>query len=950
MTDRILAKSGLVVIHQKLDLWLDFQGSRINSVMDNQAFPLIQTKIILPAQRPKMIIRAHLMSGAVDHPYNNLILVCAPAGYGKSTFLTELSHIFQNQGWAVAWYSIDLDDDRENLFGAYLFQSIIQTLGTDSILNQSGQLIRSSAAVDLTSLMPSLINAIAASGSKVMLVLDDYHFIRNPAINRAMAFLIEHIPDNLRLVIGTRSDPRFPLARYRARGRLIEYHSSDLRFNLEETGKFLREIMKLDLSPEIIHHLEERTEGWAAGLQLAALSMTRLKNTCVLFTGFPIGHRYLVNYLVEEVFDGLTEVQKNFLLSTAIFDRLSASLCEAVLGSESGNTAILQELEQNNLFIIPLDENGTWYRYHHLFRDFLLSRIKKDGRGNARDLHCRACEWLSENGYLREAANHAFNSGDWEFAASFVEKHSFEMIIQSEIAALAEWCARFPEEVILRHPLLAVHQCWGWVFSFRRSDRERIEARLKQAKQSAERSGNERIAKEVHENEIVIRQMISMTPDPAADPKNALFKVEKILKTYSVEDASQFSFLLNVGYIHMAMNEVGKAEEAFTKARGIALEEKLFFGVVESSFQLARLIHVRGNLKIVVEFCDAALAELKILLGESGIRLPGMGCLDIAAGCALFEMNQIAEAEERLRHGLDLVGWGMNPYYFFIANITLYRIYQSQDLSAESETCLSNLETIWPDISFLTKGLRILSKLGQNNNNRIYINHAQEWSEDFLAICGDIENMPGFGPFAACEIYYLAAVTWLRVQITLGNGNKAEHILDKYLNLAQSKGLRDREVELSLIKMSTQKFDQYGSVNFDRFTRVISDAIDEGYFQVFIQEEAVAGFLEQTAKLGIRREIILELLGEIAHRKGSSQKSDWTTGKTSAADQISPLSKREKEILILLERGESNQAISDSLVITIGTVKSHLNHILAKLDAENRTQAVARARELGLFD
>jgi LuxR family maltose regulon positive regulatory protein len=918
--------------------------------MENQAFPLIQTKLNLPALRPQIITRAHLINGAVDHPFSNLILVCAPAGYGKSTFLIQLTHALREQGWAAAWYSIDPEDDRQNLFGAYLMQSIIQAIGPQPLLNQSGQLIRRSAAVDLTSLMPSLINAIADCSRKVVLVLDDYHFIRNPAIHEAMAFLIEHMPENLRLAIATRSQPPFPLARYRSRGRLLEFHSSDLKLNLEETGKFLKELMKLDLSPETIHHLEEHTEGWAAGLQLAALSIIRLKNADELFTGFPSGHRYLVNYLVEEVFDGLPEYQKTFLLSTAIFARLCSSLCDAVLGNESGSEAIIQELEANNLFIIPLDEDGIWYRYHHLFREFLLSRNKKDGVRKVNELHRKACEWFSKNGNLREAAGHAFSSGDWEFAASFVEKHSFEMIITSEIASLAEWCERFPEEIILRHPLLAIHQCWGWVFSFRRNDRERIEARLKLAKQSAENLGNERMVKEVHENEIVIRQMISMVPDPAADPKAALFQVEKILKTYTEADASQFSFLLNIGYIYMAMNDAGKAEDSLKKARKIAVGEKLLFGIVESSFQLARLFHARGKLKAVVEFCDKTIDELEILLGESGKKMPGMGCLDIAAGCALFEMDKTAEAEERLRRGLDLVGWGMNPYYFFIANYHLFRLYQSQDRTAESETCLNNLESVWPDISFLTKGLRSLYNLQQNTNIKNNKKIAEEWSEDFLINCGDVENMPGFGPFAACEIYYQAAVTWIRIQFLLGNGKTAGNILDQYLEQARSKGLKDREVKLSLIKMSTQINGQLETENFDRFVTNFSEALDEGYYEIFVQEGAAAGVLEKAAKHGIQGERIKRILREIAHRKNKFPKSDRTSEKKSPVDQISSLSKREKEILLLLEQGKTNQDIAESLVITVGTVKSHLNHILAKLDANNRTQAVARARELGLFD
>lgn len=916
--------------------------------MNNLPFQLVKTKTTLPAVRPDSIRRSHLIQAVLENPFARLVLVSAPAGYGKSTFLAELIQAFKGQGRVVAWFSIEPDDDKSNIFGAYLIQCITEAIGPQPQLSQFGQVVRAAPVPDLKSWIPVLVNAIAACGKEVVLVLDDYHFIQDKHIHDAITFLADHLPVNLRLAIGTRIQPHFPLAGFRAQGKIVEIQQSDLRFSQEETGKFLNTMMKLDLQPDEIQLFAERTEGWAAGLQLAALSMARMKTINDLFTGFPSGHRYLVNYLIEEVYDSLPEKYRGFLLQTSMLERMCAPLCDAVTGEENESGEIIQDLERRNLFIIPLDDEGKWVRYHHLFRDFLLSRKREAGFSGS--VHQKASEWFLENGFLREAASHVFACGDWEYAAEFVEKQCFTAIIHSEIRALADWCSRFPEEVITRRPLLAISHCWGSVLTANKNERQRIIHRLDQAKQMAEKLGDQRIQNEVHENDIVIRQMMLLAPDPNADPASAFIQIDEIIEKYPVADASQFSFLLNFGYIHMAMNELEKAKVVLQRAREIALNEKLLFGIVESSFHLTRIFHAMGKPAAALQYCEESIKELNKILETTSQELPGVGGLEIAAGCALFELNKIDEAEKRLINGLNMVGWGMNPFYFFTGNFALFQLYKGLGRKNEAAICLDKLESVWPDTSFLTKGLRIHLSMEIIKKDKAARSLAMKWCQEYTPVVRNFRDMPGLGPFGGCEMYYQATLTWIEVQSEIGDRESARRKINHYLDQAESAGQKDRVIELFLLKMAIKGEEQVETKDWDRLAELLLEGNEAGYFQKFLVSGKPDEILIQAERRGIQKSYIEKLLLEAARGKAGDYLGEIARTASKTEGTASVLSAREKEILRLLERGKSNQEIAASLVITIGTVKSHVNHILRKLGASNRTQAVAIAREQGLLD
>ncbi|HTP10216.1 MAG TPA: LuxR C-terminal-related transcriptional regulator [Anaerolineae bacterium] len=919
--------------------------------MDAPESPFILTKLHVPALRPRTVARTRLLERLTLEP--GLILVCAPAGYGKSTLLAAWARALPKQGIAVAWYALDDSDDIPPSFGSYLVASLSQALGSTSDLTHLSQRLRASPELDLAHILPAIINAIATSERECVLIFDDYHVIGAPAIHSALAFLLDHRPQNLHVVIGSRSDPPLPLARLRARGQLFELRAADLRFNLAETTAFLNEVMRLDLSVEIIDALEERTEGWVAGLQLAALSLSGQADQERFIAAFTGSHRYLVEYLLDEVVGQQPEEIQTFLRATSILDRLCGPVCDALLAQSTGSAALLDRLEQTNLFVLRLDDNGYWYRYHHLFRDFLQTQLHQTQPERKAELHRAASEWYAAQGFLREAVQHAFQTADWEYAATVVEQHCFTLIMHSDIATIYEWCSAFPEAVMQTHPQLCLHQCWAWVFSFRRQNRSRVEARLQQVTQALAWIEDPLIVRILTEQAAVIRSFLKMAPDPAVDPREELVLAQRALDAYSTDDPARFSNLLTSAYVHLALHDARSAQASYETARQIAVSQHLYFGIAESTFNLARLAHSQGHLRRALVICREGQTDIAALLPHPEQELPAVGSLDIALGCVLLEQDQLAAAEQHLLHGLELIGGGLNPNYLFTACVALFRLREMQGRSDEALSYLNRLEEAWPDIAFCTTGLRLELALRSTPQNPATRAEAQAWCEDFASALREQVVPFGLGPFGAAEVYYLSTLIWLNTQITMGNASAAQPYLEAQLTLAEQHDVRQRVIELSLLQALSARAAGNDRLTWQAVQRALRLAQPEGYVRTFDQGIALNQLLSEAAGRGLFPEYIDRLLAVIdpaqkPETPGRVARSGVAGSATLEAGER--LSERELEVLRLMARGASNQLIAQQLVITVGTVKSHINHILGKLEAHNRTEAVARARELGLLE
>jgi LuxR family maltose regulon positive regulatory protein len=551
---------------------------------------------------------------------------------------------------------------------------------------------------------------------------------------------------------------------------------------------------------------------------------------------------------------------------------------------------------------------------------------------------------------LREAARHAFQIGDSEVAAAFVEQHSFTLIIHSEIATIYEWCSAFPEEVMQRHPMLCLLQGLALAYGFRRQNRARVEARLRQADQVIAGLEDRQAAAGLIDFASVVRTFMAFAPDPAADPRELLALTRRMRDVYPEGDPNQFTRLLTTGYAYLALHDAQAAGEALEAARQIALREHLYFGIVESTFHLARLAHSQGFLRRAEELCRQGGADIAVLLGHPEQTLPALGSLDVALGCVLLEGDRLDEAEGRLRHGLDLMGGGMNPHYLMTAYLALARLHEIKGRPGEMMKTLDRLEAVWPDIAFCTEGVRVLHALRTAPEDPATLADADRWRRSVASSFGGAAFTPGMGPFGAAEVTYRASLAWVRAQIALGGAQAVLPYLARQLALAEAHGLADRGIELSLLEALAWRAEGDRGRARAAIERALAAAQPAGYLRVFDQGSALTDLLVETAQRGIHTEYIERILDALGQADSAVPGRGGPAARAAQTPTGERLSERELEVLRLIAQGATNQEIAERLVITVGTVKSHINHVLGKLDCRNRTEAVARARRMGWLE
>ena len=418
---------------------------------------LMLTKLYIPSIRANLVHRPRLIQKLIEGRGRKLFLVSAPAGYGKTTLITEwLDHIQTED--TVCWLSLDEDDSQPQQFFRYLAETIRPLPNAQSSLMQR---LQSPQPLPAKNLMTAFVNDVTPVATPFYLILDDYHAIESADIDKSMAFLLDHMPPQMTLVLTSRSDPGFPISRLRARGELIELRANDLRFTETEAAQFLQQGMNLTLSPDQIAALEKRTEGWIAGLQMAALSMQNRDDLAGFIDSFKGSHRYIMDYLLEEVLDQQSAEVQVFLLETAVLDRLCADLCDAVRQScRPPSQQILEQLENHNLFLIPLDNERRWYRYHHLFADLLRQRLQQQQPELVPQLHQRASDWYAANGRSADAIRHALAANDFDRAAGHIEQ-IWRTMLTHQLMPWRQWLDALPDSVIQRRPVLNVGYAWA---------------------------------------------------------------------------------------------------------------------------------------------------------------------------------------------------------------------------------------------------------------------------------------------------------------------------------------------------------------------------------------------------------------------------------------------------------------------------------------------------------
>ncbi len=673
---------------------------------------LLQTKLYRPTPRPDLVPRRRLLQQLLTGLWTGqafarkLTLVAAPAGFGKTTMIVDCelwtSHPAQPrpaiENLKSGWLSLDEADNDPVRFLRYVIaalQSALPEIGRTAL-----PLLESGAPTALEEALTSLINEITATACPVILTLDDYHVIHHAGIELLLTFLLDHQPPNLHLIIASRSDPALPLARLRARGQLLELRARDLRFTAEETAAFFTHTMGLSLRPEWIAALEQRTEGWIAGLQLAALSMQGREDAQTFMQDFTGSQHFVLEYLVEEVLRRQAAPMQQFLLETSLLQRMCAPLCDAVTESAESEQA-LADLNRRNLFIIPLDSEHYWFRYHHLFAEFLKSHLQRTRAGDVPVLHRRAAEWFQANNHPEEALHHAFAIPDYPYVSRLVVDNWRRVYHRGRLATAVQWLESLPGDLLRQSPALGVAYCWTL---FIRGDYERIGSYLDDVTQSFDRMvAAGELPVEHPEYNIILHQVTllrAVVMRHHGDVAGAIQEVEQLLPTVvrlrqtlgqTVVDMGYTACYSQMGYNYVAANDLDRAADYLSRVSPHARGCGNLFALAHATMEWARISLAQGRVEQAEAICRH---ELSLMQQPAYAGTPAFCLIQLALADVLRVKQAWDEAESLLRQGLETARSSGHAYYLAQGYLITARLHHAQGKPAQAQDAVHQAEQI----------------------------------------------------------------------------------------------------------------------------------------------------------------------------------------------------------------------------------------------------------------
>jgi LuxR family maltose regulon positive regulatory protein len=900
--------------------------------------PLLTTKLYIPPPRPHAVPRPRLIQRLEDglRLGHRLILISAPAGFGKSTLLSE---------WVagcdrpVAWVSLDEGDNDPVRFLSY-FVAALQTLATmsqvEGVEPKVGQgvlsALQSPQPPPIESVLATLINEIAEIPDRFMLVLDDYHVIESQPIDNALTFLLEHQPQQMHLVIVAREDPQLPLSRFRGRGLMTEVRERDLRFTEAEAAAFLNQTMGLNLTLDEVNALAARTEGWITGLQLAAISIQGRQDTGRFIQSLAGSYRLILDYLTDEVLRQQPEEVRSFLLQTSILNRLSGPLCDAVTGQENGQD-ILEHLESANLFLVSLDDERRWYRYHHLFQDILCHNLKREvGPENLASLHKRACAWLAQHDLRAEAIDHGIAGEDFERAADLIESSAAAPILQGVATTVQNWINALPDSLVRERPYLCVIHAWALHADGRRDD---VELRL----QDTERALQALDAPDDDPFALDLRGHISALRASNARHRNDLplfFRYAEEALGLLAEDNLVVRTMVsaNLGLAHMLNGDLMAAVKALQEAQSLGQASGNVISAVNCvGFQAAVLI-AQGRLRQTAELCQRTIDQH---LDHYPKPLPTLGHVHANLARVLYEWNDLGGAAAHLEQGVVLGEQTQVPSTLRFRASMLAWIRQIQSVHGETIALPQQLAAIadreqmdLEDVDFTA--WRVQLWLRQGN-----LAAAGAWAETYQAGEAPPQLWRPYGDLALARV--------LIAQRRLG---QALDVLAQIRQTAQEAGGLGWVIEALILEaLSFQMAGDPGRAG-TALARALSLAEPEGYVRNFVDEGVpMARLLYQAAEKNIAPEYVSRLLGAFSTLE--TEPVDQAQRQAESSPRVEPLTERELEILGLIAEGLSNREVAQQLFLSLSTVKVHTHNIYGKLGVNSRTQAIARARALGIL-
>lgn len=906
---------------------------------------IIVTKLYPPAARSGLIARRRLGEMLIQHGLPRLVLVTAAAGYGKTTLLAQYFDFLQREDYRCVWFSVDRSDAEPAEFLRYLINALrneIPDLGEKSL-----RTLESRSQIDPADIVIDLINGLAKCGREVAIFLDDFHHIESGVVTEIVGAFIAHAPSNLHFLLASRSVPNLPIASLRAHAQVVAISAEDLRFNAEEAGRFLRDARGLDMSDEQVQGLCSRTEGWVAGLQLASLSLDHAERRDDFLQSFSGEARDVAEYLALDVLKRLAPDLQEFLLHTSILERLSADSCGSIVGRDDCQD-VLDYLEGSSTFLLPLDERRTWYRYHHLFREFLLGQLKKRQPTVIRDLYQRASQWFAAQGYANEAVTYALESGDFDQAAMLVEQHATRLLNRGQMPGLYHWLRKIPDAVTERRPQLPTLRCWA-LFHMNRPEEaaqalHQAEEVIKRHREKSSAEGNGEL-KALQEEMKVLRAGVACVHDDvevleqlASQPLQ-----ESLLRPFHM--GAMYNML---GYSRLVNGNFKLARDALAKSRSYHEQAGSSFGLTYCSIFSGMLNRIQGKLhSAAADFRQAE--DISIL--DSGERSAGAAVARLMQGVVLYEWNRIDEAERLIAADISLVEECTIAEALVLGCITLARIKAGQGRLEDATQCYAKIRAI------CSRGkLRRLLLLVENDYVRMLINGndlaAAEQVAGRLNIDMDGErNVLGDRWEAAPCLEVLIRARLLRAR---GQPDRALRDLRRLRNLAIKAGRIRLSIEI-LTLMALAAFDQGAHASMRKSVlAALNLSPASGFVRIFLDEGENVGPLMQWVRDHGGKELSAaaghQLLAILAACAGFFPASERPNGRVDMLHGlVEPLSTRELEVLELIVSGHSNLQIGTQLEIAESTVKWHAKNIFGKLGVKNRTSAALTAQQLRLI-
>ncbi len=901
-----------------------------------QPLSLLATKLYIPRARGNLVARPALTNRLNAGLARKLTLISAPAGFGKTTLLTAW---IAQADRPVAWLSFDEADNDPLRFLTYVIaalQTIYPDLGQTILLDlQSAE----SAAFD--ELLIRLVNELVAVPNEFVLAFEDYHLIQEPSIHSLVAFLLEHLPPPCHLIITSRADPPLPLARLRVRGELTELRANDLRFTRQEITDFFSQTQPIPLATADLATLEARTEGWAAGLQLAALSIQgkQAVEVSTFVKAFAGDHRYVLDYLVEEVLHQQPAPIQTFLLHTSVLNRLSGPLCEALLETGDGRfeietkgyasgQEILEQLEVSNLFLVALDGQRIWYRYHRLFADFLRERLLRQiGQPEVATLYRRASAWCEDNDLLEEAITYTLAAEDWARAVQLVEQVATWMWQAAHYSAIKRWLETLPPEVLSASPQLCLWYAWALVLY------GQFQA-YKQPLQIAEQTW------QVEENLAKLGQVFHVRTLAAYLQRDSAAILDNAQHALAYLDETHF--MRELDRCFQAMGYLFAGQIATAQQRLLALQNE------RSAIRAPRLpLIIQSGLGEIKQHQGRLPEAIKIwqdineVAGDRNPLLPIrlLGFL----GELYYEQNDLAQAEAALQQSFEVAHRADRDIFALWSYVTWARLLwltgQPTEALASLDRALSLVQNLdYPLPRRHLTAWRVRLQLAQGD-----VEAAEVWLADTgLAVDDD--------PAYPRQVEYL---TLVRLLLAQAQPEQALHCLNRLLEAAEATGRLGDTVEMLALKALAHQADNAPDQAQAALAQALTLGQAGGYVRTFVDEgrpmaELLTTFPHKPA--GVSQDYLNRLLSAFdLPSVVPPPQSEIENRKPKIQNLIEPLSERELEVLRLIVEGATNREVAQALVITVNTVKKHTTNIYGKLGVSNRLQAVTKARALNLL-